>query len=136
MAAPVRFTVRSLMFGVFIVCLSMAFLIHRERSRRVREELLNQHIPVGAAYTVYQNAVLAHEKARSDAILYLEKIGKGGVRSGYAELSKAEEPEDQTFGTLKLANRKALENELAKKVVWEYEQAKLWRQLKELQSMW
>jgi hypothetical protein len=124
------------MLYVVILCLFMAYLVHRERVRRVKKDLLDQAIAVQGAYAAYQNAALAHDNARFNASVYLEKTGKRGVKSVSAELSKDEDPEDRALQALKIANIKALENEWAMKATWEQEQAKLWRQLQELQSIW
>ncbi len=131
----VRFTVRRLMTFILVICVSLAVLIHQERFRRFKKRLANQAIAVEAAYASYQNAELAHENARSDAALYLEKIGKG-VKSVNDELSSEEDPGDQAFKALKDANKKALASEWTRKEIWEKEKRELWRLIKELQDMW
>jgi len=113
----------------------MAFVIHWERFRTLKQELINEEIRVQAAYVNYLNAALAHENAKFDATLFLEKMGKG-VESVNDELSKDQEPEDQTFRALKNANKQALANELTKKGIWEQEWAQLRRLIGELQDMW
>jgi hypothetical protein len=104
--------------------------------RRIKQDLRKQFITIQGAYAAYQNAALAHENARSKATQYLEKIGKGSAGSVYAELSTDEDPEDPLFRALKVANKKALENEWAKKAIWEQEEAKLSKKIEELQMMW
>ncbi|HEV3120368.1 MAG TPA: hypothetical protein VGY53_00625, partial [Isosphaeraceae bacterium] len=111
----VRFSVRSMMLGIFIVCLTLGIFAHCQQMRRIKQDLRNQFITIQGAYAAYQNAALAHENARSSATMYLEKIGKGSAKRVYAELSTDEDPEDQVLKAMKIANKKALENEWAKK---------------------
>jgi len=126
-----RFTVRRIMTAILLVCLAMAFVIHRQRFGALKRELVNQEIRVQGAYVNYLNSVLAHENSKFDATRYLEKLGKGW-ESVHDELSKDDEPEDQTFRALKNANKKALANELTKKEVWEQEWVQLRRLIGEL----
>jgi hypothetical protein len=130
-----RFTVRRIMTAILLVCLVMAIVIHRQRFGALKIELVNQEIRVQGAYVNYLNAALAHENSKFDATRYLEKLGKDW-KSVHDELSKDDEPEDQTFRTLKNANKKALANELTKKEVWEQEWVQLRRLIRELQDMW
>jgi len=119
------------MTAILLVCLAMAFVIHRQRFGALKRELVNQEIRVQGAYVNYLNSVLAHENSKFDATRYLEKLGKGW-ESVHDELSKDDEPEDQTFRALKNANKKALANELTKKEVWEQEWVQLRRLIGEL----
>jgi hypothetical protein len=131
-----QFSVRSMMLGIFLVCIALGLFAHCQQMRRIKQDLRNQFITIQGAYAAYQNAALAHENARSSATLYLEKVGKGSANRVYAELSTDEDLEDPLFKVLKVANKKALENEWAKKAIWEQEEAQLAKQIKELQNMW
>lgn len=130
-----RFTVRRLMALILVTCLSLAAVIHQERSRRFKKKLINQAIAVEAAYTNYQNAELAHENARADAALYLEKAGKG-FASVNRELSSDAVPIDQKFKVLKDVNKKALEKSVSMRHIWEQEKTELFRLIKELKEAW
>ena len=130
-----RFTVRRLMALILVTCLSLAAVIHQERSRRFKKELINQAIVVEAAYANYQNAELAHENARADAALYLEKAGKG-FASVNRELSSDADPIDQKFKNLKDANKKALEKSVFMRHIWEQEKMKHFRLIMELNEAW
>lgn len=130
-----RFTVRRLMALILVTCLSLAAVIHQERSRRFNKKLINQAIAVEAAYTRYQNAELAHQNARADAVLYLEKAGKG-FASVNRELSSDADPIDQKFKVLKDANKKALDKSIFVRHIWEQEKMKLFRLIKELNEAW
>ncbi len=130
-----RFTGRRLMALILVTCLSLAAVIHQERSRRFNKKLINQAIAVEAAYTRYQNAELAHQNARADAVLYLEKAGKG-FASVNRELSSDADPIDQKFKVLKDANKKALDKSIFVRHIWEQEKMKLFRLIKELNEAW
>jgi hypothetical protein len=124
-----------MMIAIALVGLVAAFLIHRQRSRTLKRELVNQEICVQAAYVNYMNAALAHDNARIDATSYLEKSGKDR-RDVTEALSQDREPEDETFRPLWSANKKALAEEWTKKAIWELEWAQLRRLIQELQDMW
>jgi hypothetical protein len=120
---------------ILVTSLSLAAVIHRERIRRFKRKLIDQAIAVEGAYASYQNAELAHQNARADAVLYLEKAGKG-LAIANNELSSDEDPIDQKFKILKYANKNALEKSDFMRHIWEEEKMKLFELIKELNEAW
>jgi hypothetical protein len=91
-----QFTVRRIMITIALASLLLAVFMHRERSRRVNQTVIDQDITRASAEANFMNAVLAREAAEYVLGQYTEKHGEPRAEVPRTETSPARVSADRS----------------------------------------